>query len=455
MDYKKYMYIVWILIGLLEYVSTYTGRTAMYHLATPNKPCQLPVNKDANTDLICRYQEFSTGTTCLYQSIRWIKDGWDGTFNITDSRKYGTWQNIPGWGLRAGEHISILRVRDIKVQDAGSYICEITCRMGSGQTRTVRHTAEICVNKPDSDTLHCMPKETASFCRESFKDDICNLECDSENGLYDGFDCVDIAVPCKFEDYCKQHFGDGTCDNNCDNSACAWDGGDCGRGRRSIADGALAIVFYQRPKTIKRHIKKYMRLISQSLRTVLRVILNSKGEQEIYPWRVDNVLRNVSMYYEDPDEYTRESRGSVVYLQIDNSNCKRRCFRDVHTASQFIASLINQGWDPGIPWHSVGALTRIDEQRCPNENNTVLNMDLQNEGSPSQNTNSNNNDDGEVMVETWVLIAAIGGGALFLILVLVLIFTIYKLSNDKQKRRTKRDEMYNIKDRKYKEGTHV
>ena len=46
--------------------------------------------------------------------------------------------------------------------------------------------------------------------------------------------------------------------------------------------------------------------------------------------------------------------GMTVYLKLDNTLCKRNCFKRIERAAQFISTALQNGWDPGIPLTTVG-----------------------------------------------------------------------------------------------------
>lgn len=51
--------------------------------------------------------------------------------------------------------------------------------------------------------------------------------CNSEECLFDGFDCDGSNSTCQIADHCLKRFNNGFCDTECNNSACGYDGGDC------------------------------------------------------------------------------------------------------------------------------------------------------------------------------------------------------------------------------------
>jgi len=103
---------------------------------------------------------------------------------------------------------------------------------------------------------------TSRPCMSQFADGHCNVDCDSEQTQFDGFDCInspaaaaaaadggdgggggagggggDAVAECDDDtrrsktasrrSQCSLVYADGTCDHDCDTAECMWDGGDC------------------------------------------------------------------------------------------------------------------------------------------------------------------------------------------------------------------------------------
>jgi len=86
---------------------------------------------------------------------------------------------------------------------------------------------------------------SARACLSLFGDGHCDSDCDNEEALFDGFDCISSAAAAAAgmmsecdgvtsqskaasrRPQCSAVYADGTCDDDCDSAACLWDGGDC------------------------------------------------------------------------------------------------------------------------------------------------------------------------------------------------------------------------------------
>ena len=80
-----------------------------------------------------------------------------GVDNITDSSKFGIW-NI-NWGLLPGDHMSLLRIRDVQRSDLALYRCRVICSSQDGSEKILHeivHQVDVCMDRKDSRTSKCM-----------------------------------------------------------------------------------------------------------------------------------------------------------------------------------------------------------------------------------------------------------------------------------------------------------
>ncbi len=86
-----------------------------------------------------------------FRSIQWQKLRVGSVLNISDSNKFGVWETLPGWGMSEEEHISLLRVRDVRVHDLATYRCHVTCDDRRGRPQHHFYYADICLKENNSD----------------------------------------------------------------------------------------------------------------------------------------------------------------------------------------------------------------------------------------------------------------------------------------------------------------
>ena len=127
---------------------------AFYHLTTPTHPCRVTSSENATVDLICQYREgFLTSArqgilpACASQKVVWQRADYHLATNISDTNKYGVWEAVPGWKMDQEKRISLLRIRDIQVEDTGLYQCRIQCRTIDGAVYVSHHMADICMQQ--------------------------------------------------------------------------------------------------------------------------------------------------------------------------------------------------------------------------------------------------------------------------------------------------------------------
>ena len=147
----------------LNAVRSSPGADKMYHLATPGEACSTWTTLGSTVDLIC--QSAASGDAvgggrrsrdpartsdkaapCAVSGLRWQRLVVGRALNITDSDKFGVWETIPGWGVSTEQRISLLRVRDVRAEDVGTYRCEMVC---DGVERRVHHQAQLVLRQPE------------------------------------------------------------------------------------------------------------------------------------------------------------------------------------------------------------------------------------------------------------------------------------------------------------------
>ena len=202
----------------------------------------------------------------------------------------------------------------------------------------------------------------SGFCASSFWNGVCDLECDDQRNLFDGFECVDRLEPCNsaYDGYCASRFQNGNCDPNCNNAECGWDGGDCIATPLKFADDTLVLFLgvtgWQHGSTGAVELKELGRSLSRLLRTIVRVLPDD--------WQADHTAPSPGEEHaaaRQADNNYNSRRYHRVFLKLDNSQCKRKCFKKAERAAQFISTALQNGWDPGIPIASVAGkhITKI------------------------------------------------------------------------------------------------
>ena len=144
---------------------------AFYHLTSPTHPCRVTSPENDTVDLICQYREgFVTsshhvaGHACAWQKVVWQRADYHLTTNITDTRKYGVWEAVPGWRIAKGMRISLLRIRRIQPEDIGLYQCRIQCRASDGRITVTHHMADICIEHGQPDYCKYSNKMCVGVC---------------------------------------------------------------------------------------------------------------------------------------------------------------------------------------------------------------------------------------------------------------------------------------------------
>ena len=109
-------------------------------------------------------------------------------------------------------------------------------------------------------------------------------------------------------------------------------------------------------------LKELGRSLSTLLRTIVRVLpSNWQGEH----MQTSNRNKQRSHTYTDnfknsdfPTEQNGLPAGSL-FLKLDNTKCKRQCFRKASRAAQYLAMALHNNWDPGIPISGVGGTYKL------------------------------------------------------------------------------------------------
>ena len=200
----------------------------------------------------------------------------------------------------------------------------------------------------------CASHLTPGFCSGSFRDGVCDLDCDSERQLFDGYDCADELPVCQetYVDYCAGRFANGICDESCNNEPCLWDGGDCITESIKFADDTLVLYLsdWSRGTPNAIDLKELGRSLSKLLRTIVR-ILPDEVEDDIARFQAaqakgKNLQLRPRRVTRDNDFYHSNQR---LRIKLDNTKCKQNCFKKASRAAEFIALASRQGWNPGIP----------------------------------------------------------------------------------------------------------
>ncbi|XP_017378244.1 neurogenic locus notch homolog protein 4 isoform X6 [Cebus imitator] len=201
-----------------------------------------------------------------------------------------------------------------------------------------------------------------SRCWLLFRDGQCHPQCDSEECLFDGYDCeTPPACTPAYDQYCHDHFHNGHCEKGCNTAACGWDGGDC-RPEDGDPDWgpSLALLVVLSPPALDQQLFALARGLSLTLRVGLWVRKDRDGRDMVYPYpgaRAEEALGGTR----DPSNQERAapqmqplgketdslSAGFVVVMGVDLS----RCGPD-HPASHC-------PWDPGLLLRFLAAMAAV------------------------------------------------------------------------------------------------
>lgn len=124
------------------------------------------------------------------------------------------------------------------------------------------------------------------MCWNVFNDSKCDPQCDTEECLYDGFDCARNLGPCNphYDLYCSLVYANGVCNHGCDTAACNWDGLDCNHEEEQLALGTLVIIVGVTPTKFMNMSKEFLRKLGHLLRAVLLIKTDEFGDNMVYPW---------------------------------------------------------------------------------------------------------------------------------------------------------------------------
>lgn len=133
---------------------------------------------------------------------------------------------------------------------------------------------------------NCSAIQKGVRCYELFNNSKCNKECNNEDCLYDGFDCLNEQNECNpfYEKYCRQHFANGHCDKGCNTAECDWDGGDCDSDNKDTAKGVLILILLIPPEEFPNVRATLLRELIRLLRTKVWVMKDDDGKEMVYPW---------------------------------------------------------------------------------------------------------------------------------------------------------------------------
>lgn len=119
-----------------------------------------------------------------------------------------------------------------------------------------------------------------------FNDSKCDAQCDTEECLYDGFDCARLLPPCNpiYDTFCSTHYANGQCDQGCNTAACNWDGLDCDNAEKKLALGTLVIVVGVTPDVFYNMSNEFLRKLGNLLRAVITIKKDNSGNNMVYPY---------------------------------------------------------------------------------------------------------------------------------------------------------------------------
>ncbi|XP_074600064.1 uncharacterized protein LOC141854320 isoform X2 [Brevipalpus obovatus] len=193
----------------------------------------------------------------------------------------------------------------------------------------------------------------AKHCAASFRDDLCNPECNNRGCLFDGFDCDDRPSQlqrCEEKHYCLRNYGNGFCDRGCDNEQCGWDGGDCEeRSTEYWSQRGTVELFVDMP-AVKNYSKiaELIQTISRLTNLVVRLRFNDQNEPEITHIAGTNLTK--------------------LPLVLDTSKCKANCLEDSSAMAQFLTATIDsaRNREPLLgPVRGIHSTYRVEESNLP------------------------------------------------------------------------------------------
>uniref|UniRef100_A0A8C2VC98 Neurogenic locus notch homolog protein 4 n=1 Tax=Chinchilla lanigera TaxID=34839 RepID=A0A8C2VC98_CHILA len=209
-----------------------------------------------------------------------------------------------------------------------------------------------------------------SQCWLLFRDGQCHPQCDSEECLFDGYDCEPppTCTPA-YDQYCRDHFHNGHCEKGCDTAECGWDGGDCRPGGGDAEWGpSLALLVVLSPPALDRQLLHLARVLSLALRVGLWVKKDPDGRDMVFPYpgaRAEEELmgtrepaqrERAAPHPQPPGKDTDSlSSGFVVVMGVDLSRCgpdrpAARCPWDPGLLLRFLAAMAAVGaLEPLLP----------------------------------------------------------------------------------------------------------
>nr|XP_044632247.1 neurogenic locus notch homolog protein 4 isoform X6 [Equus asinus] len=201
-----------------------------------------------------------------------------------------------------------------------------------------------------------------SRCWLLFRDGQCHPQCDSEECLFDGYDCeTPPACTPAYDQYCHDHFHNGHCEKGCNTAECGWDGGDCRpEDGHSEWGPSLVLLVVLSPPALDQQLLTLARVLSLTLRVGLWVRKDSDGRDMVYPYpgaQAEEELGGTP----DPSHQKKAapqtkpvgketdslSTGFVVVMGVDLSHCGPD-----HPASRC-------PWDPGLLLRFLAAMAAV------------------------------------------------------------------------------------------------
>ncbi|KAL6064225.1 hypothetical protein STEG23_006331 [Scotinomys teguina] len=209
-----------------------------------------------------------------------------------------------------------------------------------------------------------------SQCWLLFRDGQCHPQCDSEECLFDGYDC-EIPPTCTpaYDQYCQDHFHNGHCEKGCNSAECGWDGGDCRPGDEGSEWGpSLALLVVLSPPALDQQLLALARVLSLTLRVGLWVRRDRDGRNMVFPYPGTRAKEELSGT-RDSSSWERQAphtqpldkepdslgAGFVVVMGVDLSRCgpehpASRCPWDSGLLLRFLAALAAVGaLEPLLP----------------------------------------------------------------------------------------------------------
>lgn len=422
------LYVFVIVFGLTEKAST----ESLTYEASSGKSCKVSVPEGTSLNIVCRHKDVdplrSLHTTCHLKHTAWQYIGMNIFYDISNNDRYGVLDNVPGLTSVQGEHISILHLYKVRAKELGLYRCESTCIDSDGAVYQDHHIIELCITIKLSQFSMCAAPQVTGHCTMSFWNEVCNLDCDNERSLFDGYDCISRLDKCNplAEKFCVSNHGDGICDDACDNAECGWDGGDCVKSPLKWINGTLAIStgsMVKQPYPIT--MKDLERSFSRLTRTIVKVFPSD--------W-VHNHIKNKKDNHQVSDLISRNDilyQGTTVYLRIAKSFCKKKCFRKIERVAQFIVNALKSGWDPGISIEMV-SIIYTNNYQCHKVTDSDLKIDL---ALLEQYSSFPNNSAKQTQLNYHILIAMFAGGAGVILIVLILTVIICRVKRRNVRRK--------------------